>query len=150
MYRTRSLNTATHWTHYNMRSILRHCHHSFNFCSSSPTSVTCIPPTSIAQPTTGPTAPCKTPACLTTHLGTSSGVQIVVIDQKLNHFSMAFSSCQVQHGELVVVSAVEQRLHLRCKVLNSADTAIPCSPVESIPSLLKQGNTKEHVRTSSM
>ena len=93
--------------------------------------------------TTGPTAPCKTPACLTTHLGTSSGVQIVVVDQKLNHFSMAFLSCKVQHGEPEVASALEQRLHLWCKVLNTADMATICSPVESILSMLHEGNTQQ-------
>ena len=48
-----------------------------------------------SQTTTGPTALYKTPACLTTHLGTSSGVQFVLIDQKLNHFNEALLSCSV-------------------------------------------------------
>ena len=61
---------------------------------------------------------------------------------------MAIVSCEVQHGETAVVSAVEQRLHLWCKVLDSADTTILSSPVESILSPLKQG--KGHIRTSSM
>ena len=61
---------------------------------------------------------------------------------------MAILSCEVQHGEPMVVSAVEQRLHLWCKVLDSVDTTILSSPVESILSPLKQ--EKEHIRTSSM
>ena len=41
---------------------------------------------------------------------------------------------------------MEQRLHLWCKVLDSADTATPCSFVESILSILYEGNTQtEHI-----
>ena len=97
----------------------------------------------IAQPTTGPAALYKIPACLTTHLGTSSGVQFILIDQKLDHFSMAFLSCQVEHGEPEVVSAVEQRLHLWYKVLDRANMASECSCVESILSILHEGNTHQ-------
>ena len=50
---------------------------------------------SITQPTTGPTALCKTPACLTTHLGMRIGVQLVLIDGNPHHFSMAELSCTV-------------------------------------------------------
>ena len=56
---------------------------------------------------------------------------------------MAFLSCKVQHGEPEVVSTVEQRLHLWCKVLDSADMASISSPVESIMSSLHEGNTQQ-------
>ena len=92
---------------------------------------------SITQPTTGPTALCKTPACLTTHLGMRNGVQLVLIDHKLHHCSMACLSCTVEHGVTIDVSAVEQRLHLESQVLKSADMATLCSQVKSIPSNLR-------------
>ena len=96
---------------------------------------------SITQPTTGPTALCKTPACLNTHLGTRIGVQLVVINGNPHHFSMAELSCIVQHGETEVTCAVEQGLHLRHEVLDSADMATLCSQVESIMSILHEGKT---------
>ena len=37
---------------------------------------------------------------------------------------------------------MEQRLHLWCKILDSADTASLCSPVESIQSILKKENAQ--------
>ena len=92
---------------------------------------------SITQPTTIPTALCKTPACLSTHLGTRCiGVQLVLIDHKLHHCSMACPSCTVQHCVTMDVSDVEQRLHLGSQGLKSADMATHCSQVESIPSIL--------------
>ena len=95
---------------------------------------------SITQPTTGPTALYKTPACLTTHLGMRIGVQLVLIDDNPHQFSMAFLSCQVQHGETEVLSAVEQGLHFGREVLDSADMATLCSQVESIISVLQNRN----------
>ena len=48
----------------------------------------------------------------------------------------------MQHGEPEVVSAMEKRLHLWCKVLNTADMASRCSLVESILSILTKGNAQ--------
>ena len=62
-----------------------------------------------------------------THLVTNSGVQLVLINDKLHHFRMAIPSCPVQHGVSKVVSAVEQGLHLGCQVSNGADMATCCS-----------------------
>ena len=89
---TQNVQDRTHWTRNNMLHISGHCYHSMNlsqFCSCLHISVTWTPPKCIVQHTTGP------PASLTTHLGTSSGVKVVLIDQNLNHFSMAFISCIV-------------------------------------------------------
>ena len=59
---------------------------------------------------------------------------------------MACLSCQVEHTGSSIGCVVEQRLHLRCKVLDSADTTILCSQVESIPSILKKGNAQGTLR----
>ena len=53
---------------------------------------------------------------------------------------MACLSCQVEHTGSSIGCVVEQRLHLWCKVLDSADTATLCSQVESITSILKKEN----------
>ena len=37
-----------------------------------------------------------------THLGTSSGVQLVLVNGQLHHFSMTSLSCVMQHGEPTV------------------------------------------------
>ena len=74
---------------------------------------------------------------MNTHLVTSIGVQLVLIDHKLHHCSMTCISCTVQHGVTIDVSAVEHRLHLGSQVLKSADMATLCSQVESIPSNLR-------------
>ena len=74
-----------------------------------------------------------------THLGTSSGVQLVLINGQLHHFSMTVLSCPVQHGESTVGWNVEQGPHLGSQVLKNADMATCCSPVESIPSFLQAG-----------
>ena len=55
---------------------------------------------------------------------------------------MACPSCQVEHGGSSIGSVVEKKFHLWCKVLDSADTASLCSPVESIPSILKKRNAQ--------
>ena len=77
-----------------------------------------------------------------THLGTSSGVQLVLVDGQLHNFSMTVLSCHMQHGETMVLSTVVQRLHLGSHVLNRADMATRCSPVESIPSFLQAGKCR--------
>ena len=81
-----------------------------------------------------------------THLGTSSGVQLVLVNGQLHHFSMTVPSCPVQHGETIVVSTVVQRLHLGSHVLDSADMATLCSQVEGIASILQTGNA-QHLNT---
>ena len=43
-----------------------------------------------------------------THHVTSSGIQLVLVDDKLHHISMSFLSCKVQHVVSNLVSIMEQ------------------------------------------
>ena len=111
-----------------------HCHHSNLSHSTHVNSYTYI---KFYFPSHNPPL-CKKPACLNTHLVMRIGVQLVVIDHKLHHCSMACLSCTVQHGVTIDVSAVEQRLHLGSQVKKSADMATLCSQVKSIPFILRK------------
>ena len=73
-----------------------------------------------------------------THLVTSSGVQFILVNDKFHYFRMAFLSCPVQHGELIIVCAMEQRAHVRGQVPNGTDVATPRSKVQGILSILQQ------------
>ena len=85
-----------------------------------------------------------------THPIMSTGAQLVLIDHKLHHFSMACFSCMVEHCVTIDVSAVEQRLHHWSQVLKCADMATLCSQVKSILSNLKERNAyRRHIRTYS-
>ena len=120
---------------------LNSCHHPMNLsqlCPCSYTSVTC---TSHCTTHHWPYCPLQN-TCMSyhTHLDTSSGVQLVLVNGQLHNFSMTVLSCHMQHGETIVVSTVVQRLHLGSHVLNSADMATRCSQVEGIASTLQTGN----------
>ena len=73
-----------------------------------------------------------------THLGTSSGVQFVLVDDEFHYFSMSFHSCPVQHCILIIVCAMEQRAHVWGQVPNGTDVATPRSKVQGILSILQQ------------
>ena len=74
-----------------------------------------------------------------THLVTSSGVQLVLLNDELHHFSMAIPSCPVDHGVAIIVSAMQQGLHFRSQVADDIDMATQCSKVQGIGPILQKG-----------
>ena len=60
------------------------------------------------------------------HLVTSSGVQLVVINDDTHYFSMTFLSCPVEHCISFGVSAMEERFNSRDQVVDGTDMATPC------------------------
>ena len=83
-----------------------------------------------------------------THLVTGSGVQLVLINDKLHHFSMAVPSCPVDHGVAIIVSAMQQGLHFRGEVADDIDMATRCSKVQGIGPILQKG--KHNKRTQKL
>ena len=80
-----------------------------------------------------------------THLVMSSGIQAVLINNELYHFSMTFLSCPVEHSVSSVIFTVNQGLCLECQVSNDADMATICSIVQGIVSILHK---YEYIRGS--
>ena len=74
-----------------------------------------------------------------THLVTSSGVQLVLINDELHYFSMAIPCCQVDHTVPTVVSVVELGLHFGGQIADDIDMATPCSTVQGIGPILQKG-----------
>ena len=72
-----------------------------------------------------------------THLVTSSGVQIELINKEPHNISMSFTSCTVEHGFSIIVRSVDQRLHLSSQVMDGVDTSTRCSFVQGILSILE-------------
>ena len=80
-----------------------------------------------------------------THLVTSSGVQLVLINNEPHDINMTVLSCPVQHTVSSVVSAVELGLHFRSQVADDIDMATRCSKVQGIGPILQKGSvTSEH------
>ena len=80
-----------------------------------------------------------------THHITSSGVQLVLINNEPHDINMTVLSCPVQHTVPSVVSAVELGLHFRSQVADDIDMATRCSKVQGIgPTLHKGSITSEH------
>ena len=79
------------------------------------------------------------PIDLHTHLGTSSGVNFVLINYRPDHISFAAHSCPVDYVVSINVSIVKQWIHLWDKVVDGAHTALHCSLMQCIASTLQKG-----------
>ena len=75
-----------------------------------------------------------------THLVTSSGVQLELINCKLHNFSLACQSCLMQHSPSKVVSVVEQKWNLPRKIDDGVSMATLCSIVQGIAPILQKWN----------
>ena len=73
-----------------------------------------------------------------THLVTSSGVQLVLVNNETYDISMTVLSCPVQYTVPIIVSAVELGLHFRGKVADDIDMATHCSKVQGIGPILQK------------
>ena len=74
-----------------------------------------------------------------THLVTSSGVQLVLINNETHDISMTVLNCTVDQSVPTVVSAVELGLHFGGQVADDIDTATRCSKVQGIRPILQKG-----------
>ena len=62
-----------------------------------------------------------------THLVTSSGVQIELVNKETHNINMSSTGCTVEYGFSKIVRAVEQRVHLSGEVTDGVDTSALCS-----------------------
>ena len=75
-----------------------------------------------------------------THLVTSSGVQLVLINNEPHDISMTVLSCPVDHTVPSVASAVELGLHFQSQIADDIDMATHCSMVQGIGPILQKGS----------